>query len=135
MNAPLLAQSVSEFWRRRWNTAFRDLTYRFLFRPLNARFGPRTALIAGFVFSGLVHELAISIPAGGGYGGPTLFFVLQVPTIFLERSRLGHAIGLGQGWRGWLLAALVLIVPAGLLFHPPFIRNLVLPFLDAIGVG
>jgi hypothetical protein len=134
MNAPLLADSVSDFWGRRWNTAFRDLTHRFLFRPLTARFGPRLALVAGFIFSGLVHELAISVPAGGGYGGPTVFFCIQAAALFVERSRLGRWLGLGHGWRGWLFAALVLAAPAGLLFHPPFIRNIVLPFLQALGV-
>jgi alginate O-acetyltransferase complex protein AlgI len=134
MNAPLLADSVSDFWGRRWNTAFRDLTHRFLFRPLTVRFGPRTALVAGFVFSGLVHELAISVPADGGYGGPTVFFCLLAAALFVERSRLGRWLGLGHGWRGWLFAALVLVAPAGLLFHPPFIRNVVLPFLSVLGV-
>lgn len=33
MNRPLTSTSLSEFWGRRWNIAFRDLTYRFLFRP------------------------------------------------------------------------------------------------------
>jgi alginate O-acetyltransferase complex protein AlgI len=135
MNAPLLSQSVSEFWGRRWNTAFRDLTHRFLFRPLTAAFGPRTALAIGFLFSGMIHELAISVPAGAGYGGPTLFFCLQVPAIFVERSGFGRKFGLGHGWRGWLFAAAVLVAPAGLLFHPPFVRNVVLPFLDAVGAG
>jgi len=32
MHAPLASTSLSEFWGRRWNTAFRDLTHRFLFR-------------------------------------------------------------------------------------------------------
>jgi hypothetical protein len=49
MNWPLAAQSVSEFWGQRWNTAFRDLTHRFLFRPLTARLGPRRAIAAGFL--------------------------------------------------------------------------------------
>jgi hypothetical protein len=133
MNAPLLAQSLSEFWGRRWNTAFRDLTYRFLFRPLTTGFGPRGGLAAGFVFSGLIHDLAISVPAGAGYGAPTLYFCLQVPAILLERSRIGQAAGLGSGWRGRLFTALVLIAPSGLLFHPPFVRNVVLPFLQALG--
>jgi hypothetical protein len=52
MNRPLASAGVGEFWGRRWNTAFRDLTHRFLFRPLTARLGPRRALLAGFVFSG-----------------------------------------------------------------------------------
>jgi alginate O-acetyltransferase complex protein AlgI len=129
MNAPLLAQGVSEFWGRRWNTAFRDLTHRFLFRPLTARLGPVGGLTAGFVFSGLVHDLAISVPAGAGYGEPTLYFCLQVPAILVERSRFGRALGLGRGWRGWLFAAVVLIAPVGLLFHPPFVRNVILQFL------
>ena len=46
MNDPLASQSVSEFWGRRWNTAFRDLAHRFLFRPLSARLGPRWGLFA-----------------------------------------------------------------------------------------
>lgn len=34
MEWPIAATSIGEFWGRRWNRAFRDLTYRFLFRPL-----------------------------------------------------------------------------------------------------
>ena len=33
----------------------------------------------------------------------------------------------------WLFTAVVLVVPAGILFHPPFVYNVVLPFLEAIG--
>jgi alginate O-acetyltransferase complex protein AlgI len=134
MNAPLAATSVSEFWGRRWNTAFRDLTHRFLFRPLTTRLGPRGGLAAGFIFSGLIHELAISVPAGAGYGGPTLFFCLQVPAMLIERSRWGRALGLGHGRHGWLFTTLMLVAPAGLLFHAPFVRGVVLPFLQVLGV-
>ncbi len=135
MNHPLASVRVSEFWGQRWNTAFRDLTHRFLFRPLTNRLGPRWAILAGFVFSGLVHDLVISVPAGGGYGGPTLFFVVQAAALLGERSRLGQAIGLGHGWRGRLFTLLVLALPACALFHPPFVENIVVPFMRALGAA
>ena len=133
MNWPLAATNVSEFWGKRWNTAFRDLTHRFLFRPLAARLGARGAILAGFAFSGLVHELVVSVPAGGGYGGPTLFFAIQGAAIFSERSKPGRKAGLGKGWTGWLFTAFVLLAPAYGLFHPPFVESVVVPFVRALG--
>jgi D-alanyl-lipoteichoic acid acyltransferase DltB (MBOAT superfamily) len=132
---PSGSESVSEFWGRRWNTAFRDLTHRFLFRPLSGRLGPRRAILAGFLASGLVHDLVISLPAGGGYGWPTLYFVIQGAALVLERSRAGRAMGLGSGIRGRLFALLTAALPAWGLFHPPFVRNVVVPFMRAAGVA
>ena len=60
MASPLRAASVAEFWGRRWNTAFRDLTHRFVFTPLRRWLGPAAAILAGFIGSGLVHDLVIS---------------------------------------------------------------------------
>jgi D-alanyl-lipoteichoic acid acyltransferase DltB (MBOAT superfamily) len=133
MNWPLLSQSVSEFWGKRWNLAFRDITHRFLFRPLAARGSARGGLVAVFVFSGVVHDVAISLPAGGGYGLPTLYFVIQALALFVERSKFGKRVSLGKGVRGRLFTAMVLIAPACGLFHPWFAREVVLPFLDVIG--
>ena len=133
MDWPVRSTSLAEFWGRRWNTAFRDLAHRFLFRPLAARLGPRAGLAAGFLFSGLVHDLVISVPAGGGYGWPTLYFVTQGVGLLIERSRVGKRMGLGSGWWGRAFAAVVVAGPAYGLFHPPFVRNVVVPFLAAIG--
>jgi len=133
MNRPLASVSVSEFWGRRWNTAFRDFTHRFLFRPLKSWLGPRRAILTGFIFSGIIHDLVISVPSGGGYGWPTLFFGTQAAAIFVERSRAGRAVGLGRGLRGRLFAGLTLALPAYGLFHPPFVRNIILPFMQALG--
>src|SRR5882724_1865216 len=133
MNRPLASVSVSEFWGRRWNTAFRDFTHRFLFRPLKSWMGPRRAILTGFIFGGLNHDLVISVPSGGGYGWPTLFFGTQAAAIFVERSRAGRAVGLGRGLRGRLFAGLTLALPAYGLFHPPFVRNVILPFMQALG--
>ena len=135
MNWPVLAAGLSDFWGRRWNTAFRDLTHRFLFLPLASRLGPRGGLAAGFVFSGLVHDAVISVPAGGGYGLPTLYFLLQGLGLAAERSKAGKRLRLGSGWRGRAFAAAVVIGPAYGLFHPPFVNNVVLPFLAAVGAG
>ena len=132
MNWPLASVSLGEFWGGRWNTAFRDLTYRFLFRPLARRIGPRGAILAGFLISGLVHDLVISIPAGGGYGGPTAFFAVQAVGIVTERSRFGRAIGLRNGARGWAFTMSMLTVPACALFHLPFVLGIVVPFMQAI---
>lgn len=133
MSRPVASVSLGEFWGRRWNTAFRDFTSRFLFRPMTRQFGARWGLAGGFVFSGWVHDLVISWPARGGYGGPTLFFAVQGAGILVERSRFGRKIGLGRGARGWLFAMLVLVVPAPCLFHPSFIEVIVIPFMQAMG--
>jgi hypothetical protein len=133
MNWPVLATSVADFWGRRWNTAFRDLTYRFLFEPLSKRWGLYAATLAGFGVSGLIHDLVISFPAGGGYGLPTLYFVLQGFALLGERSRLGRTLGLRGGLIGRSFAWLVVLTPALLLFHPPFVSQVVLPFMQASG--
>jgi hypothetical protein len=132
MNWPVAATSLGEFWGRRWNRAFRDLTYRFLFRPLKHRLGAGGALFLGFLVSGVAHDAVISLPAGGGYGLPTAYFVLQAVAMFVERSAIGRRLGLGRGAVGWLFCAAVVLVPSVLLFHRPFIDVVILPFLRAI---
>jgi alginate O-acetyltransferase complex protein AlgI len=118
---------------RRWNTAFRDLAHRFLFRPFTAWFGPRFGLFAGFLFSGAIHDLVISVPAKGGYGGPTAFFAIQGAAIIFEHSAFGHRMGLGRGGSGRAFTFLVLVAPVFLLFHRPFVVRVIVPFMRAIG--
>lgn len=73
----------------------------------------------------MVHDLVISLPAGGGFGLPTLYFAAQGAGMFAERR-------MPRAWRRPFALALV-IVPAPLLFHPPFIERVMLPFLAATG--
>ncbi len=135
MNSPLASASLSDFWGARWNTAFRDLAHRHVYRPLLGRLGPRGATVAVFAFSGIVHDLVISLSAGGGYGGPTAYFAIQACGLLGERSKAGRSLGLGGGFRGWLFTAVVVTAPAGLLFHRPFIHEVVLPFMRAAGAS
>ena len=133
MVSPLLSQSLSEFWGRRWNLGFRQLGHELIFAPLHERVGVGLAAFLVFAASGLIHDLVISVPAGGGYGLPTAYFVLQGAGVAVERSRLGRRMGLRGGMRGWVFMALLTAGPAFWLFHPLFLRNVVLPFMQRLG--
>jgi alginate O-acetyltransferase complex protein AlgI len=132
MSAPLRSTSLSEFWGKRWNLGFRQLSHDLIFRPLHKSLGSGGAGFLVFVLSGLIHDLVISVPARGGYGLPTAYFMLQGAGVAVERSVVGKRIGLRRGIRGWLFMAVTTAAPAFWLFHPPFVRNVILPFMKAI---
>ncbi len=132
MQAPILATSLSEFWSKRWNLGFRQLTGDFVFHPLRTSIGAAPASIAAFLVSGFIHELVISFPANAGYGLPTLYFLLQGLGVSLEYSSVGKRLNLNRDLSGWLFTFLLTAGPAFWLFHPPFIRNVVIPFMVAI---
>lgn len=133
MQRPAAANSLIDFWGRRWNTAFRDLAHQLVYQPLARRCGARPAMAAVFLFSGVLHDVAISVPARAGYGLPTLYFLLQAVGVEIERSSVGRRWHLRSGLRGWLFAAVIVLGPACLLFHPPFLRHVVIPFIAALG--
>jgi len=134
MNFPILASSLGDFWGRRWNLAFRDLAFGYVFRPLVNRLGVAGATMAVFVVSGLIHDLVISVPVQAGWGGPTLYFTFQGIGLLLERSRVGHRLGLRKGFTGRLFCGLCTVGPVALLFHEPYVRHAILPTLSALGV-
>jgi hypothetical protein len=135
MRNPLRSASLTEFWGRRWNTAFHELAARFTFRPLRPLVGATGALLLVFLVSGLIHELVISVPARGGYGLPTGYFLLQGLGVVAERTQLARVLGLGRGWRGTLFTIVVAGAAAFWLFPPRFIHLIVLPMLTAIGAA
>ena len=133
MNNPLRSTSLSEFWGKRWNLGFRQLSHKYLFSPLRRVVGTASAMFVVFLASGVLHDLVISLPAGAGYGLPTAYFALQGFGIALERSALGKRARLGKGLKGWLYMLLFTAGPAIILFHPPFVERVMIPFLEAIG--
>ena len=135
MRAPLAATSLADFWSARWNTAFNGLAHKLVFRPLAHRFGVGCATWGVFLSSGLIHELVISLPARGGYGLPTAYFIFQSVGVLAERSLWRRRAGLGRGLRGWLFTATFAAAPAFWLFHPPFVHNVILPMLRAFGAS
>lgn len=135
MNQPSRAVSLSDFWGRRWNKAFRDLAHPFIFAPVARHWGLTAALWVSFAGSGLVHELVISIPAGAGYGRPTLYFLLQAAGMTWERRLFkgSHPTGRRDHLQRWLFTHAFTVLPLPLLFHPPFVERVVAPFLHELG--
>jgi len=120
----LTSSSLADYWSVRWNRAFHDFVHQHVFLPLKRRYSASVALVGSFLFSGVLHDMLISVPARGGYGLPTLYFLLQALGIWCDRRWLS-----GTRWRRpW--GALVLLAPVGLLFHPPFIHSVIIPQLE-----
>ena len=132
MANPLRSRSLGEFWGKRWNLGFRELAHELIFLPFRGYIGPEYAAFLVFLTSGIVHDLVISVPARGGYGLPTAYFVLQGFGVLLERATFGKQLGLGRGLRGWFFMAFVLITPLFWLFHPLFVLRVIIPFMHAI---
>jgi alginate O-acetyltransferase complex protein AlgI len=130
MRSPMRSTSLSEFWGERWNLAFAEIARRFILRPLARPLGAALAGGAVFLISGIVHETVISVPARGGWGGPTLYFMLQAVGIASEKSATGRRIGLGRGLPGWSWVFLVAAVPIPLLFHPAFVVRVIVPMFQ-----
>jgi alginate O-acetyltransferase complex protein AlgI len=99
---------------------------RLVGRPVQKRFGEGAGLMAVFVGSGLLHELAIPLPARPGFGLPTLYFTLHGLLTLLER-KLGRPIGK-------IPALLAVMLPLGVLFPPAFQREVIARCLDVFEV-
>lgn len=126
--APLRSENLGEFWARRWNLAFSEMTASAVYRPLGERLGRSPALMAGFALSGLLHEMAISVPVRAGFGLPFLYFTLHGALVLAERAlaRRGHPLA---GWAGRAWAFVWLVAPLPILFHRPFLAGVIWPLL------
>jgi hypothetical protein len=128
-DAPLRSRSLAEFWSRRWNVAYSEMTAIAVYRPLAPRVGRSAALLGAFALSGLFHELAISAPVRSGFGPPFAYFLAHGALVVLERgSALGPWLArhprLARVWTAaWVIG------PLPWLFHPPFLAGVVWPLL------
>jgi len=132
--APLLSTRLSEFWGKRWNLPFTEMVQYAIYRPLSSRFGKSVAALSGFFFSGLLHEMAISVPAGAGYGLPMLYFVLHGGLVYIERKVFTpESIVFQKPWLGRVWTLVWLALPMPILFHPPFLKGVVWPIVGIPG--
>jgi predicted DCC family thiol-disulfide oxidoreductase YuxK len=129
MDAPLKSTTLGQFWGGRWNGAFNQLVFEIVFRPIARSTGPILGTIVAFLASGLIHELVISLPARADYGLPTAYFLLQGCGVLVQH----RVTSVRGGAAGRFLTILIVAGFAFWLFHPPFVRNVILPFMKAIG--
>lgn len=117
---PFASRSLADFWTRRWNLAYTEMCQESVQRATRS-WGRRAGVLVVFLFSGLLHEAAISLPVNAGYGLPTLYFALNGAAM-LAPIKAGTL-------KARLWAVIWVIAPLPLLFHPWFLRGVVLPGL------
>jgi Membrane bound O-acyl transferase family len=128
--APLLSTSLNEFWSQRWNLGFSEMTALAIYRPFSSLLGRKPALAAAFMVSGLLHELAISVPVYAGYGLPMTYFLLHGLLVLFEHALERGGLPINRHpWAGRLWVWLWLALPLPILFHRPFLAGIIWPLI------
>jgi hypothetical protein len=128
--SPLSSTCLSEFWGKRWNIAFSEMTSIAIYRPLKTPIGTTFATLLAFLFSGLLHEMAISLPVKAGFGLPLLYFLIHGLVMLLEKEmeRRGFSIR-KYSWAGRAWVIFWLLLPLPFLFHKAFVKGILWNFI------
>ena len=122
---PFLTRGFGDFWGKRWNLAYSQMMARAVKRPIQQKFGAKIALFCVFIVSGILHELAITVPVQAGYGLPTCFFLVQgVLTTLEKRENLVSATLCGAS----------LVLGLNFLFPTVFVEAVILPARDVFNL-
>jgi hypothetical protein len=132
-DCPIAATTLGDFWGRRWNRIVPGFLREVIFLPVARQAGAKVALVAVFLYSGLYHE-GVSFMARSGYGGPTLYFLLQCLGVAIENTHPARRLLQGRVWlsRAWTFA--VVVLPVGLFLHPVLVDEYLVPMLVMSGV-
>jgi len=126
MDRPLVSAELAELWSQRWNKGFSTPARRHILVPLARTLGPWPALYLVFLVSGLVHELVLTLPANIGYGGPTLYFMIQALGIHAQKRLMKR----GKPWLVRITTWVIALLPLPLLLSHGFITKVITPFLE-----
>lgn len=132
-HCPIAAVSLGDFWGQRWNRVMSGLLREVVFLPLARRVWATAALLAVFLYSGVLHEFC-SVPVDTGYGGPTLYFLIQGAGVWLEgRGGMRRAMRRWP-WLGRAWTATVVLAPLPLVLHAAFVDGVLVPMLREMRV-
>lgn len=109
---PLETHGIADFWSRRWNIGYSQMMQRLVGRPIESIAGKSAGVMAVFFMSGLLHEVAITLPVMSGFGLPTFYFTLHGVLTLLEKK-----------WNrplGKIPTLICVILPMGCLFPEKF---------------
>merc|ERR1712194_966864 len=90
-------------------------------------FARQAGIVAAFVASALLHEIGITLPVVAGFGGPTLYFLMQGFCVVVEKRPSVEA------WReknpviARLLMWVAIAAPFPICFVVPFRTEIALP--------
>ncbi|NUM37401.1 MAG: hypothetical protein HUU50_22900, partial [Candidatus Brocadiae bacterium] len=77
-DSPLVSQSPREFWGKRWNIYFRNVSHRNIFLPAQGKMPVVLGVICVFALSIILHEYMIWVSLGVQYlGYMTAFFSIH----------------------------------------------------------
>jgi hypothetical protein len=121
MDAPYLARTPADFWRR-YNRPAQQFLYENVFKPAGGLRWPILATLVTFAVSALVHEYVFGIVIGTVQGYQTAFFMLQGCAV-AATVRVRPA-----GWRAapWMTGTLAFNLASSVLFFASM--NGVVPF-------
>lgn len=120
---PWKARSLRDFWGNRWNRAFSEMTATAVYKPLSHRVGRPIAVLFTFIISGLLHEVALTLPVRANYGFPLMYFTLHGLLV------LSEPIIFGNRKPGILWVVAWLILPLPLLFHRIVMNEIFWPIM------
>jgi len=123
---PLETRGIGDFWSRRWNVGYSQMMQRLVGRPVAALAGANAGIMMVFLCSGVLHELAITLPVRSGFGLPTLYFTLHGCLTLIEK-KMGRSLGR-------IPSLLAVILPLGLLFPPDFQEYVIARCLNVFAV-
>ena len=123
----LNSSSLRDFWSRRWNLAFVDMDKRLFLPIFTNRWLKKIRFIGIFILSGILHEIGISYPAGAGWGGPLLYFILHGILTWIEPKipLLKKSPFINKLWL-WLC----IFIPFPILFHQAFLNAFIEPYFS-----
>jgi alginate O-acetyltransferase complex protein AlgI len=130
--APYKSKSIKEFWGKRWNLAFSEMTALIIYKPLKEKYPSVVAMLAAFLFSGLLHEIAISFPVHSGYGLPMLYFVIHAGVMIMEDKSSSIKKLLTNQWAAHIWVLGWIIGPLPFLFHTNFIEQVLKPIRNSL---
>jgi len=120
--SPPLSRSPRDFWGRRWNLVFRNLSHRILFQRAARGYGPLAAGAVVFVWSIVAHEYLVVASLGRTAGHMTAFFAIHgAVTLATSRFRIGRPwplpLAIGAHWVWMLGTAPLFFQPILEVFH------------------